>query len=246
MENNGKTYEIVLKAEKIRKSYKGLAAVDGLDLEIRRGEIFGLLGPNGAGKSTTIECILGTKKMDEGKVKLLGMDPIKDRKRLFEKVGVQFQQSSYQDKIKVKEVCMLTAALYTETADYEELLQEFHLLGKQRSLVNELSGGEKQKLSIVLAVLNNPDIVFLDELTTGLDPKARREMWHYIELLKARGTTIFLTSHYMDEVEYLCDRICILNKGRVAAQGTPERIKVQSQQEKLEGAYLFYTEKEVM
>ncbi len=236
----------VLKVTGLRKCYGDLVAVDHLNLEVMKGEIFGLLGHNGAGKSTTIECILGTKKMDEGKVSLLGMEPHKDRKKLFERVGVQFQQSYYQDKIKVKEICELTASFYSKSQDYKVLLEEFELSDKQKNFVSELSGGERQKLSVLLAVLPNPEIIFLDELTTGLDPKARRDMWKYIENLRSKGVTLFLTSHYMDEVEYLCDRICILKRGSIIVQGTPQDVIKGCEAGSLEDAYLFYTEKEAM
>ncbi len=246
MRENADGNEIVLRAEGIRKVYGDLVAVDNLSLEVKKGEIFGLLGHNGAGKSTTIECMLGTKKMNAGKVSLLHMNPHKDRKKLFEKVGVQFQQSYYQDKIKVKEICEVTASLYSKSLDYKALLQEFNILDKQNNFVNELSGGERQKLSILLAILPNPEIIFLDELTTGLDPKARRDMWYYIESLRAKGMTIFLTSHYMDEVEYLCDRICIIKKGKIVIEGTPKSVIHESQTQNLEEAYLLYTEMEVI
>lgn len=246
MENKEGRKEAALKVEGLRKIYGSLVAVENLNLEVKKGEIFGLLGHNGAGKSTTIECILGTKKVNTGKVSLLGMNPQKDRKKLFEKVGVQFQQSSYQDKIKVKEICEVTASLYNKTLDYKELLKEFELWDKAGRLVNELSGGEKQKLSVLLALLPEPELIFLDELTTGLDPKARRDMWAHIDSLKKRGVTIFLTSHYMDEVEYLCDRICILKKGKIVAEGTPKSVVDESKTQNLEDAYLFYTEKEAI
>ena len=239
IENN-----VVLEVSKLSKKYNNLVAVNNLNLEIKKGEIFGLLGHNGAGKSTTIECILGTKNMDEGKVSLLGMNPAAERKKLFEKVGVQLQQSQYQQKIKVKEICEMTQSLYTNSLNFEELLKEFGLYDKKNSFVEELSGGEKQKLSVLLALLPDPQIVFLDELTTGLDPKARRELWSYLSSLKNKGVTIFLTSHYMDEVEYLCDRICILKKGKAVIIDTPENVIVKSKKENLEEAYLFYTGEE--
>lgn len=238
--------EIVLDVKGLRKTYKDVIAVNNLSLQVERGEIFGLLGHNGAGKSTTIECILGTKKMDEGSITLLGMNPEKQRKKLFEKVGVQFQESSYQDKIKVNEICKITESLYKETLDWKKLLKDFSLDHKQNSFVSVLSGGERQKLSVLLAFLHQPQIVFLDELTTGLDPKARRDMWKYIELLRDKGVTIFLTSHYMDEVEYLCDRICILKNGSAVAFDTPQNVILKSEKLTLEDAYLFYTEMEVM
>lgn len=235
---------IVLEVSKLTKRYKDFTAVNNLSLKVLQGEIFGLLGHNGAGKSTTSECILGTKKFEGGKVTLLNMNPVKDRKKVFQKVGVQLQESNYQDKIKVKEICEMTQALYENPTDYEALLKDFKLYDKKNSFVANLSGGERQKLSVLLALIPSPEIVFLDELTTGLDTKARREIWGYLKKLKAKGISIFLTSHYMDEVEYLCDRICILRKGNIVICDTPERVIKSSGREKLEDAYLYYTGEE--
>ncbi len=246
MRNKELNSTVALKVSGLRKSYNNFVAVDNLNLEVNKGEIFGLLGHNGAGKSTTIECILGSKKLDEGEVKVLGMNPVKDRKILFEKVGVQLQESNYQNKIKVKEVCEVTASLYSNPLDFNALLREFKLYEKKDSFVEELSGGEKQRLSVLLALIPNPSMLFLDELTTGLDPKARREIWNYLDNLKAKGVTIFITSHYMDEVEYLCDRICILKKGKVIFMDSPKNAILKSGKENLEEAYLFYTGEEVM
>lgn len=228
----------------LQKLYGNVHAVDGLDLEVDKGEIFGLLGANGAGKTTSIECILGVKKQDAGSVKLLGMNPQTDRKILFEKVSVQFQESHYQDKIRVQELCEVTAALYKSASDYEDLLKRFGLSDKLKSPVQELSGGQKQRLFIVLALIPNPDVVFLDELTTGLDARARREVWKCLSELKENGLTIFLTSHFMDEVEALCDKIMILKKGIVIFYGTVTEAIENSPFEKLEDAYLWYTDEE--
>ena len=234
--------KVVLEVGGLTKCYGELKAVDQLDLSLEEGEIFGLLGHNGAGKSTTIECLLGVKKKTEGRVKLLGLDPEKDRKQLFEKVGVQFQETHYQDKIKVKEICELTASLYKEPLDYKKLLKDFGLGEKRNALVEELSGGQRQRLSVLLAVLPNPKLIFLDELTTGLDPEARWEIWKLIKELQKRGTTIFLTSHYMDEVEKLCGRIAILKRGKVIVTGTVEEVLQKSSKANLEEAYLFYVQ----
>jgi len=226
------------------KSYGNVRAVAGLELEVDKGEIFGLLGHNGAGKTTSIDCILGVKKHDAGSVELLGMNPVNERKKVFEKVGVQFQQTNYHDKIRVSEVCGITESLYKAPADWKELLKYFGLSGMERRTVSELSGGERQRLSVLLALIPNPEIVFLDELTTGLDSKARRDVWKYLEKLKSNGLTIFLTSHYMDKVEILCDRVCIMKKGQVIAMGTVSELVEQSPHDNLEEAYLWYSGEE--
>lgn len=206
--------EEIIRVKQLSKFYNGQAAVNNLNLSVRHGTVFGLIGANGAGKSTTIECILGTKKADSGEIEVLGLNPQKQRKRLFENVGVQFQEANYQDKIMVTELCEVTQSLYKQPSNYQELLKQFGIANKAKSLVNELSGGQKQKLFIVLALIPNPKVVFLDELTTGLDTRARREVWKILSDLKEKGVTIFLTSHFMDEVEALCDYICILKRDR--------------------------------
>lgn len=188
--------QITIKVENMSKSYANIKAVDGLHLAIGRGEVFGLLGANGAGKSTAMECMLGTKQPDSGTMTILGMNPQKERKKLFEKIGVQFQEAHYQDKIKVAELCEVTASLYQTAADYTSLLQQFGLSDKLKNQVSELSGGQKQRLFIVLALIPDPEVVFLDELTTGLDARARRDVWKSLSDLKARGLTIVLTSHF--------------------------------------------------
>ena len=234
----------VIKVEQLTKSYGALTAVDHLSLSVDRGTVFGLLGANGAGKSTAIECILGTRKADSGSVSILGLSPEADRRKLFERVGVQFQEANYQDKITLWELCQVTAALYRKPADPAALLDKFGLSGKKRCPVKELSGGQRQCLFIVLALIPNPEVVFLDELTTGLDAKARREVWNILSDLKKQGVTIFLTSHFMDEVEKLCDRICILKKGRAVFHGTVSEAIKNSPCNQLEDAYLWYTEEE--
>jgi len=234
--------ESVIKAEKLSKSYSNVTAVKNLDIAVRRGEFFGLLGANGAGKSTTIECILGTVKQDSGVVSILGMNPQKDRKILFERVGVQFQEANYQDKIRVMELCEITASLYKTPLDYENLLKQFGISEKLKSPVSELSGGQKQRLFIVLALIPNPEVVFLDELTTGLDTRARRDVWNSLSSLKEKGLTILLTSHFMDEVEALCDKIMILKNGKSIFYGTIQEAVASTPYEKFEDAYLWYTE----
>lgn len=234
----------IIKVGNLSKSYVNRMAVNNLSFAVKKGTIFGLLGANGAGKSTTIECVLGTKAMNSGKVSILGLDPKTDRKTLFEKVGVQFQEANYQENIRVGELCEVTASLYKNPADYKALLTKFAIIDKSTTFVKELSGGQKQRLFIILALIPNPQVVFLDELTTGLDAKARRDVWNILKELKSEGLTIFLTSHFMDEVENLCDEICILKKGNTIFYGTVKDAINNSPYEKFEDAYLWYTNEE--
>ncbi|GAA0741876.1 ABC transporter ATP-binding protein [Clostridium oceanicum] len=234
----------VIEVHNLYKSYEDVKVLKDVSLRVKKGEVFGLLGANGAGKSTTIECILGTKNFDGGKVSILGMNPQKERKELFQKVGVQFQESNYQDKITVKELCEITEAFYKNPLDFNKLLKQFDLQDKVKNLVSELSGGEKQRLFVILALIPNPEVVFLDELTTGLDVKARRDVWKCLLNLKKKGLTIFLTSHFMDEVEVLCDKICILKNGVIGFCGTVEEAVELSPYEKFEDAYLWLVDEE--
>ena len=187
---------------------------------------------------------LGTKKTDSGTVTLLGQDPKKSRRSLFQKIGVQFQEGDYQQEIKVQELCEETACLYRNPADWQALCAQFGIGDKLKNPVKSLSGGERQRLFIVLALIPDPELVFLDELTTGLDAKARRGVWKTLEKLKDQGLTIFLTSHFMDEVEALCDEICILKKGRPVFYGTVEQAKQQCGCQRFEDAYLMLSNEE--
>ena len=234
----------IIKVEGLTKTYKGFKAVDNLNISAGQGMILGLIGANGAGKSTAIECILGTKKADEGQVSILGLDPMKDRKELFEKVGVQFQDLNYQDQIRVEELCEISASLYHNGACPEKLLSKFGIGDKKKSLVKELSGGQRQKLFIVLALICDPEVMFLDELTTGLDTKSRREVFEILSELKEKGLTMVMTSHFMDEVEALCDMICILKQGKTQFYGTVTEAVRYSPFENFEDAYLWYTKEE--
>lgn len=222
------------------KAFGGRKVVEDLSFDVKKGEVYGLLGHNGAGKSTTIEIILGLKKPDAGTLTILGMDAVKHRKAVFEKVGVQFQSSAYQDAIRVDEACEEYASLYKHPADYPALLEQFGLWELRKSPVMKLSGGERQRLSVVLALIGNPEIIFLDELTTGLDVAARREVWKTLKKLKAQGLTIFLTTHYMEEAEKLCDRLCLIKSGKKVAEGTVDEVIQASPYENLEQAYLWY------
>lgn len=234
----------VIQVHKLTKTYNGYKAVSNLDFSVKKGSVLGLLGANGAGKSTSIECILGIKKRDCGEAKILGMDPLRDRKKLFQRIGVQFQEANYQTEIKVDELCRETAALYEKCADWKELLVRFGIGEKEKSAVKNLSGGERQRLFIILALIPNPEIVFLDELTTGLDARARRDVWSILEELKKKGMTMLLTSHFMDEVEALCDEIIILKKGKTIFHGTVSQAVNNSPYDKFEEAYLWYTNEE--
>ena len=227
-------------ARNLTKSFGGRRVVDDLSFDVRKGEVFALLGHNGAGKSTTIDLILGLKAPDGGSAKILGMDAAKNRKQVFERVGVQLQNTQYQPNITVEEACIEYASLYAGPADFPKLLDGFGLDALRKSFVSKLSGGERQKLSVVLALIGKPEIVFLDELTTGLDVVARREVWRTLKQLKEQGLTIFLTTHYMEEAEALCDRMCIIRSGAKVAEGSIEETIAASGQRNLEEAYLFF------
>lgn len=235
-----------IEVKNLKKSYGDKTVVENLSFTVKKGEVFGLLGHNGAGKSTTIDCVLGLCKYEEGSAKVLDLDPAVNRKRLFERVGVQLQESCYQGMIRVGELCEETAALYEHPADYMDLLEQFKLTSFMKQQVSSLSGGEKQKLSVLLALIPNPEVVFLDELTTGLDTAARRDVWKQLKYLKEKHTTILLTSHYMDEVEALCDRICIIKDGREVISGKVTDLIKQSPYDRLEEAYLWYMGEEIV
>ncbi|MDY4104646.1 MAG: ABC transporter ATP-binding protein [Oscillospiraceae bacterium] len=223
----------------LTKSFGERKVVDDLSFDVQKGEVFALLGHNGAGKSTTIDLILGLKAPDGGSAKILGMDAARHRKQVFERVGVQLQNTEYQPNITVEEACIEYASLYAAPADYPQLLEQFGLGALRKNFVSGLSGGERQKLSVVLALIGSPEIVFLDELTTGLDVVARREVWRTLKQLKAQGLTIFLTTHYMEEAEALCDRVCIIRSGKKVMEGTVDEVIAASGRKDLEEAYLF-------
>ena len=227
-------------ARGLTKSFAGRRVVDSLCFEVKRGEVFALLGHNGAGKSTTIDLLLGLKTPDEGEARILGMDAAKNRRQVFERVGVQLQQTQYQSGMTVEEACIEDASLYERPADYPKLLEQFGLSALTGSFISKLSGGERQKLSVVLALIGQPEIVFLDELTTGLDVVARREVWRTLRHLKEQGMTILLTTHYMEEAEALCDRVCIIKAGRKVMEGTVREAIAASGRRNLEEAYLFF------
>ena len=230
--------------EGLTKSYSGKTVVDHLSLSVKSGTVFELLGANGAGKSTAIECMLGTKEADAGTVRLLGQNPKTHRRALFERIGVQFQEGDYHREIKVSELCEETASLYRDSADWRKLCEQFGIGDKENTPVKGLSGGERQRLFLVLSLIGQPELVFLDELTTGLDAKARRGVWKTLESLREQGLTIFLTSHFMEEVEALCDEICILKKGTPVFCGTVEQAEKQCGCQRFEDAYLQLSDEE--
>lgn len=234
----------MINVQGLSKSYHEKQVLKDLCMKVEKGKVFGVLGANGAGKSTSIECILGTRKKDTGTVSILGMNPSKNRKALFQKVGVQFQDSNYQREIRVDEICEETAALYREANSWKELLRSFGIADKEKRLVKDLSGGERQRLFVILALIPKPEIVFLDELTTGLDARARRDVWKLLKSLKEEGLTIIMTSHFMDEIEALCDEILILKKGETVFHGTVEEAKIKSSCSNFEDAYLYFSDDE--
>jgi ABC-2 type transport system ATP-binding protein len=205
----------------IRKTYGSTIAVDEITFDVRQGEIFGLIGPNGAGKTTTMECVEGLRKPDRGAISVLGLDPIRDVYALQNRIGVQLQEAQLQKRIKVREAVGLWASLYTNPVDGTRLLEQLGLSDKRDAWFMTLSGGQKQRLFIALALINDPEVVFLDELTTGLDPQARRAIWDLVRGIRARGKTVFLTTHLMEEAERLCDRVAIIDQGRSIDIGTP-------------------------
>jgi ABC-2 type transport system ATP-binding protein len=208
----------------LRKSYGDVRAVDGLDLEIKSGECFGLLGPNGAGKTTTIEICEGLLERDSGDLELLGMTWERDGNRLREKLGIQLQDTQLSDKLTVRETLELFRSFYKNGREVDEVIRLVQLEEKAGARVGTLSGGQKQRLAIACALVGDPDLLFLDEPTTGLDPQSRRQLWSLIEEFKATGRTILLTTHYMDEAEKLCDRVAIVDHGHIIALGTPHEL----------------------
>src|SRR5436190_5084315 len=211
----------VIEVAQLRKLYGSTVAVDDVSFDVFEGEIFGLIGPNGAGKTTTMECVEGVRKADAGRTTVLGLDPARDANALQERIGVQLQQAQLQKRIRVWEALDLWASLYPRTVDGRALLEQLGLADKRDAWFMTLSGGQKQRLFIALALINDPEVVFLDELTTGLDPQARRAIWGLVTGIRDRGTTVFLTTHLMEEAERLCDRVAIIEHGRLIEMGTP-------------------------
>ena len=214
----------VIRVSGIRKTYGRTAAVVDVSFDVRPGEIFGLIGPNGAGKTTTMECVEGLRRPDGGAISVLGLDPVRDVYALQERIGVQLQTSQLQKRIKVREAVGFWASLYRNPVDGDRLIEQLGLSDKRNARFMTLSGGQKQRLFIALALINDPELVFLDELTTGLDPQARRAIWDLVRGICQRGKTVFLTTHLMEEAERLCDRVAILDHGRIVDIGTPAEL----------------------
>ena len=206
----------------LRKAYRATVAVDDVSFSVREGEIFGILGPNGAGKTTTVECVIGLRRPDAGDIRVMGLDPQADREELHVIVGAQLQASALPGQLKVSEILDLYHSFYPDAADLGEIMDSLGLAEKRNAYYRSLSGGLKQRLSIALALIGDPKVAVLDEMTTGLDPQARRDTWQLIEQVRDRDVTIILVTHYMDEAERLCDRIALLDRGRIVAIDTPE------------------------
>ncbi|WHX42656.1 ABC transporter ATP-binding protein [Mesobacillus sp. AQ2] len=222
--------DIIVDVKGVKKRYGSFTAVKGVSFQVKKGEIFGLLGPNGAGKSTTIEMLVGLRKPDEGTAILSGYDVIKEVNKVKEVIGVQLQSTSLFELLKVEEILHLYGSFYPTHVDINGLIEDMLLTEKRNDRIKGLSGGQKQRLAIALALIHDPDIVFLDEPTTGLDPQARRTLWDIVLRLKERGKTIILSTHYMDEAHVLCDRIGIMDQGELITLDTPMNLvkKLQS------------------
>ncbi|WP_329123088.1 ABC transporter ATP-binding protein [Streptomyces sp. NBC_01465] len=211
----------IIEVSEVRKVYGGRAVVDGVSFAVEQGEIFGILGPNGAGKTTTVECVEGLRVPDAGSVRVAGFDPVADHDRVSKILGAQLQESELQPKLTVREALTLYAAFYPHPADWRPLAERLGLTAHLDARFGKLSGGQKQRLFIALALIGNPKVVVLDELTTGLDPRARRDTWQLIEDVRDSGVTVLLVTHFMEEAQRLCDRIAVIDGGRIAALDTP-------------------------
>jgi ABC-2 type transport system ATP-binding protein len=219
----------VIEVTGLRKVYGERTVVDGVSFSVEAGEIFGILGPNGAGKTTTVECIGGLRQRDGGSITVAGMDPAEEGSALREVLGIQLQESRLPDKMTVTEALDLYASFYPEPADSAELLERLGMVEQRKTYFGKLSGGQKQRLSVALALIGNPRVAILDELTTGLDPAARRDVWDLLEDLRSAGVTLLLVSHFMEEAERLCDRVIVIDHGQIIAADTPEGLAASVQ-----------------
>ncbi|MFI6823256.1 ATP-binding cassette domain-containing protein [Micromonospora sp. NPDC050187] len=211
----------VIEVEHLHKRYGDKVAVEDVSFTVEQGEIFGVLGPNGAGKTTTVECVQGLRRADGGQVRVLGLDPVRDRTEVRQRVGAQLQESQLPDKLRVREALDLYRSFYRNKADIDELLADLGLTSQRDTAFHKLSGGQKQRLSVALALVGQPEIAILDELTTGLDPQGRRDTWDLVDRIRDRGVTVVLVTHFMEEAERLCDRLAVIDAGRVVAIDTP-------------------------
>jgi ABC-2 type transport system ATP-binding protein len=231
----------VIEVANLHKRYRGTVAVDDVSFTVAPGEIFGILGRNGAGKTTTVECMVGLRTPDRGRISVLGRDPHRDHAEVTRRVGVQLQDSQLPERLRVGEALRLYRSFYPDPADPGELLGQLGLTGQERTPYGKLSGGQKQRVSIALALIGQPRIAVLDELTTGLDPHARRDAWDLIHGIRGRGVTIVLVTHFMPEAERLCDRIAVIDAGRVLVTGTPAELIGRTGQSSLEDAFVTLT-----
>jgi ABC-2 type transport system ATP-binding protein len=221
----------VIQVENLRKNYGEVKAVDGVSFEVRQGEIFGFLGPNGAGKTTTIEIIEGYRQPDEGQVAVLGLDPRRNSYEVKERIGIMLQETALYRDLKVVELLQLYASYYQQPVDTNRLLEMIGLEEKRQAFVRELSGGQRQRVVFILSLINDPELLFLDEPTAGLDPQSRRAIWNWIGRAKEEGKTVFLTTHYIEETEALCDRVAIIDHGKIIALDTPKRLMANAESE---------------
>lgn len=242
--------------ENLVKKYEGKAVVDGISFSVKKGEVFGILGPNGAGKTTTLEMIEALRPIDGGTVELEGVDVAKQPYKVKEMIGVQLQSSGFYDNLTLRELLIMFSGLYHQSIHPDKLLKEVNLEEKAKSQVKQLSGGQKQRFSVASALVNDPKVLFLDEPTTGLDPQARRNLWELVQGIKKKGITVVLTTHYMDEAELLCDRIAVMDEGKIIALDSPKNLvqallkkgfkkKTEVQQANLEDVFIDLTGKEL-